>query len=108
MFTSHKTNISYYEHCNSHNTLWGYSITGTDGEAVEQWTDVSNISLIHDAKLDTTTSTPPRLVNANLVAYQPLVKESENMPTKPPILTTIEQSESHLFIHSPRKNTVKE
>ena len=36
---------------NSHNTLWGYSTTGTDGEAVEQWAKSSNLSLIHDAKL---------------------------------------------------------
>ena len=36
---------------NSHNTLWRYSTTGTDGEAVEQWAELSNISLIHDAKL---------------------------------------------------------
>ena len=36
---------------NSHNTLWGYSTTGTDGEAGEQWTESSNLSLIHDAKL---------------------------------------------------------
>ena len=35
---------------NSHNTFWGYS-TGTDGEAVEQWPDSSNLSLIHNAKL---------------------------------------------------------
>ena len=36
---------------NSHNTLWGYSTTGTDGEAVDQWAESSNLSLIHDAKL---------------------------------------------------------
>ena len=36
---------------NSHNTLWGYSTTGTDGEAVEQYAESSNLSLIHDAKL---------------------------------------------------------
>ena len=36
---------------NSHNTLWGYSTTGTDGDAVEQWAESSNLSLIHDAKL---------------------------------------------------------
>ena len=36
---------------NSHNTLCGYSATGTDGEAVEQWAELSNLSLIHDAKL---------------------------------------------------------
>ena len=35
---------------NSHNTLWGYSTTETDGEAVEQWAESSNLSLIHDAK----------------------------------------------------------
>ena len=36
---------------NSHNTLWGYSTTGTDGEPVEQWAESSNLSLIHYAKL---------------------------------------------------------
>ena len=36
---------------NSQNTLWGYSTTGTDGQAVEQWAESSNLSLIHDAKL---------------------------------------------------------
>ena len=36
---------------NSHNTLWGYPTTGTDGQAVEQWAESSNLSLIHDAKL---------------------------------------------------------
>ena len=36
---------------NSHNALWGYSTTGTDGEAVEQWAESINLSLIHDAKL---------------------------------------------------------
>ena len=36
---------------NSHNTLLGYSTTGTDGEAIEQWAESSNLSLIHDAKL---------------------------------------------------------
>ena len=39
------------ENFNSHNTLWGYSTTGTVGEAVEQWATSSNLSLIHDAKL---------------------------------------------------------
>ena len=43
--------IGYF---NSHNTLWGYSTTGTDGEAVEQWAKSSNLSLIHDAKLPKT------------------------------------------------------
>ena len=36
---------------NSNNTLWGYSTIGTDGGAVEQWAESSNIPLIHDAKL---------------------------------------------------------
>ena len=35
---------------NSHTTLWGYSTTGTDDEAVEQWAESSNLSLIHDAR----------------------------------------------------------
>ena len=36
---------------NSHNTLWRYSTTGTDGEAVEQLAKSSNLTPIHDAKL---------------------------------------------------------
>ena len=36
---------------NSHNTLWGYTITGTNGEAVEPRAKSSKLSLIHDAKL---------------------------------------------------------
>ena len=36
---------------NSHNTVWGYLTTGTDGEAVDQWAESSNLSLLHDAKL---------------------------------------------------------
>ena len=39
------------ENFNSHNTLWGYSTTGTNGEAVEQWAESNNLSLNHDAKL---------------------------------------------------------
>ena len=36
---------------NSHNTLWGYTSTDNDGEAVELWAESNNISLIHNAKL---------------------------------------------------------
>ena len=38
---------------NSHSTLWGYTITDTDGEeeAVEQWADSNRLSLIHNVKL---------------------------------------------------------
>ena len=34
---------------NNHNILWGY--TDNDGEAVEQWAESNNLSLIHNAKL---------------------------------------------------------
>ena len=36
---------------NSHSTLWGYTTTDSDGEAVEQWADSNRLSLIHNAKL---------------------------------------------------------
>ena len=36
---------------NSHSTLWGYTTTDSDGEAVEQWADSNRVSLIHNAKL---------------------------------------------------------
>ena len=36
---------------NSHITLWGYTTTYSDGEAVEQWADSNRLSLIHNAKL---------------------------------------------------------
>ena len=36
---------------NSHNTTWGYTTTDDNGEAVEQWADSCNITLIHNAKL---------------------------------------------------------
>ena len=36
---------------NSHSTLWGYTTTDSNGEAVEQWTDWNRLSLIHNAKL---------------------------------------------------------
>ena len=39
------------ENFNSVNTLWGYSTTGTYATTVEQWTESSNLSLIHDARL---------------------------------------------------------
>ena len=35
---------------NSHSTLWGYTTTDSDGEAVEQWADSNRLSLIHNAK----------------------------------------------------------
>ena len=35
----------------SHNTLWGYTSTDNDGEAVELWAQSNNLSLIHNAKL---------------------------------------------------------
>ena len=36
---------------NSHNTLWRYTTTDSDGEAVEQWAYSNRLSLIHNAKL---------------------------------------------------------
>ena len=36
---------------NSHSTLWGYTTTDSDKEAVEQWADSNRLSLIHNAKL---------------------------------------------------------
>ncbi|NEO82313.1 reverse transcriptase domain-containing protein [Moorena sp. SIO4G3] len=35
---------------NSHNTLWGYSQTDNDGDAVEIWALSSDLTLLHDAK----------------------------------------------------------
>ena len=36
---------------NSHNTLWGYTSTDNDGEAVYLWAESNNLSLIHNAML---------------------------------------------------------
>ena len=36
---------------NSHSTTWGYTNTDDNGEAVEQWADLCNLTLIHNAKL---------------------------------------------------------
>ena len=36
---------------NIHSTLWVYTITDSDGEAVEQWAYSNTLSLIHNAKL---------------------------------------------------------
>ena len=36
---------------NSHSTTWGYTNTDNEGEAVEQWADSFDFTLIHDAKL---------------------------------------------------------
>ena len=36
---------------NSHSTLWEYTTTEFDGEAVEQWADSTRLPLIHNAKL---------------------------------------------------------
>ena len=36
---------------NSHNTTWGYTNTDDNGEAVEQWEDSCNLTVIHNAKL---------------------------------------------------------
>ena len=35
---------------NSHSTKWGYSDNNNDGDAVEEWSDQHNITLLHDAK----------------------------------------------------------
>ena len=35
----------------SHSTTWGYTGTDNEGEAVEQWADSCDFTLIHDAKL---------------------------------------------------------
>ena len=36
---------------NSHSTTWGYTNTDDNGETVEQWADLCNRTLIHNAKL---------------------------------------------------------
>ena len=36
---------------NSHKTMWGYTSTDNKGEAVEQWADSCDFTLVHDAKL---------------------------------------------------------
>ena len=36
---------------NSHNTLWRYTSTDNDGEAVELWAESNNLSLIHNVML---------------------------------------------------------
>ena len=36
---------------NSHSTLWGYDTTYNNGEAVEQWADSCDLTIIHDVKL---------------------------------------------------------
>ena len=38
-------------YANSHITTWGYTTTYDNGEAVEQWADSCNLTLIHNAKL---------------------------------------------------------
>ena len=76
---------------NSHSTLWGYTITDSDGEAVEQWADSYRLSLIHNAKL-------PKSFNSAIwkKGYNPdLIFVSSNisdMPTKPkcPALPAVE------------------
>ena len=36
---------------NSHSTTWGYDITDDNGEAVEEWAESCDLTLIQDAKL---------------------------------------------------------
>lgn len=35
---------------NSHNTIWGYTMNDTDGEAVENWAASNNFTLLHNPK----------------------------------------------------------
>ena len=72
----------------------------------ERWEEmITSIDLTHNSRKawkgtiknisnDSTTPTPPCLVNANQVAHQLLVNGRGNIPTKPkrPILSTVEQS----------------
>ena len=45
----HKNRIVFGDF-NSHNIQWGYNSTNEDGDAVEQWPDSNQLSLVHDAK----------------------------------------------------------
>ena len=53
--TSFRSQHSATKHSNrrfpSHSTSWGYDTTDNNGEAVEQWADSCDLTLIHDAKL---------------------------------------------------------
>ena len=63
---------------NSHSTTWGYTNTDNEGEAVEQWADSCDFTLIHDAKL-------PKSFNSARwkKGYNPdLIFASENMCKK--------------------------
>ena len=44
------TNLPHIGDFNSHCTMWGYADTYNEGEAVEQWADSCDFTLIH-AKL---------------------------------------------------------
>ena len=51
---------------NSYNIQWGHNTTNEDGNAVEQWSDSNQLSLVHDAKH------PPSVNNARWKAeYNP-------------------------------------
>ena len=49
LFQPHKNRIVIGDF-NSHNIQLGYSLTNEDGNAVEQWSDSNQLSLMHDAK----------------------------------------------------------
>ena len=59
-FSRPQINISNNKPClvvwdfNSHNTVWGYERTNPDGEAVEEWALNNHLSILYDAKDDTT------------------------------------------------------
>ena len=36
---------------NSHSTSWGYNVTDENGEAVEKWAELCNLTIVHNAKL---------------------------------------------------------
>ena len=49
LFQPHKNRIVIGDF-NSHNIQWGCNSANEDGDAVEQWSDSNQLSLVHDAK----------------------------------------------------------